>query len=220
MCGTGPDEKQLALHRWTWSARWQITHFAQDNYARLGRGIVVIRRSRAIPPVTPNVESQIPKREIAYYTPEAVRELRPTKRVTAQDLQGWIESAKTYNPTTHWSGVMIVAGLRVSSLLAPLTTLASDARLRFSGALRQRPLPLDVVHAAARRYYEELRASGYPLREIESQGREEMTGYRYCFTHYDKEPLFGLQVAAAIAEGFRIEWRLVKDEGPRALTSA
>jgi hypothetical protein len=40
-----------------------------------------------------------------------------------------------------------------------------------------------------------------------------MGAYRYAFTHYDGAPVLGLHVAAAIAEGFEINWRLVKDEG-------
>lgn len=213
MCGpirVSPEE--AALHRWIWSARWQLTRFAQENYARRGRGITVLR-SRTVPALPPDVESVIPPHKLTYHTPEAIRALRPRKRVTVYDLRDWMGAAQHYNPSTHWVGALIVGNLHTCSLRSPLTTRASDARARFSNALSVRPLELDVVRRAARAYYDELVVGGYTGPQIEATGRQEMSGYRYAFTAYDKAPTFGLQVAATIAEGFRINWRLVKDLG-------
>jgi hypothetical protein len=133
--------------------------------------------------------------------------------VTAGDLQDWISSTEHYDPSTHWVGALIVDKLRNSSLLAPLTTSASEARSHFSNAMRVRPLALDIVRHAARVYHDELVATGYTASEMDARGREEMMAFRYAFTHFDDTPLLGLHVAAAIAEGFHINWRLVKDEG-------
>jgi hypothetical protein len=98
--------------------------------------------------------------------------------------------------------------LPASTLHAPLTTVKSEARHDCTQALTLRPLGLDAVRDAARAYHDALVAANYDASEIEATGRQEMSGYRYCFTHYDKQPVFGLHVAAAIAEGFGINWRL------------
>ena len=204
-----PDEAHL--NRWMWGARWQLTRLAQDHYATRGRGIVAII-SPSLRALQPDAEGLLPASRISYLTPDDVRQRKPTHRVSATDLEEWIRSTQTYNPATHWVGVEVIGDWRKSSLIAPLTTLKSDARSRFSAKLTVRPLPLDLVRAAARDYYDELYVAGYPAHEIDATGREEMIGYRYCFTHYDKVPLFGLQIAAAIAEGFHIDWRLVDSD--------
>jgi hypothetical protein len=204
MCRSRPDPAAEAVTRWTWSARWQLTRFAQRSYAARGRGIIVIR-TRTVPAVPPGVDSLIPQRKLTYLTPATIRRLKPTKRVTAMELRGWISSTQHYDPLKDWVGVLIIPHRPITTMYAHMTTLESEAAYHFRCAMTARPLALALVSDAARVYYDELTAAHCPAAEIEAIGRQTMAGYLDAFTRYDNAPVLGRQISDAIGEAFHID---------------